>query len=344
MANLPPISDFTGSSVTKGGFKAATASLRTYLYELFVDDSANKVAARAALAVPLNATVGKTGAYTAVAGDCGRVLNCTGTWTLTLTSALTLGDAWNVTVANTGTGVITVATSLSQLIDGAASITVQPGCAVLIYCSGALFVTIGGAGGVPTGATMDFVGSTAPTGWVLLSGRTIGSASSGATERASADTEALFTLLWNSMGNSEAAVSGGRGASAAADFAANKTIALPDARGRVIAGKDNMGGTAATRLDSGGAGIAATTLGAAGGSQTVTLTSAQSGLPEHTHNVSLNINSSGGGSEIYFQHSTRDLSDSGATTVASQSNSASSASSAHQNVQPTLVLNKIIKL
>jgi len=107
--------------------------------------------------------------------------------------------------------------------------------------------------GTPTGTVSDYIGSTAPSGWLFLDGRTIGSASSGATNRANADTQALYELLWNSMANAEAPVSSGRGASAAADFAANKTITIPDARGRVIAGRDNMGGTAANRLTSGGA-------------------------------------------------------------------------------------------
>src|SRR6187549_2553530 len=36
-----------------------------------------------------------------------------------------------------------------------------------------------------------------PGGWLLLNGATIGNAASGGTGRANADTEALFTLLWN---------------------------------------------------------------------------------------------------------------------------------------------------
>lgn len=184
---------------------------------------------------------------------------------------------------------------------------------------------------IPTGTSFDYVGTTAPTGYVMLSGRTIGSASSGATERANADTSDLYTLLWDSFANSEASVSGGRGASAAADFAANKTIALPDARGRVIAGKDNMGGSTASRLTNAGAGIVGTTLGVAGGSQTHTLTTAQ--LPVHSHPLTVydsapGASASGGGA--------------GGTTSASTGNAGSDA--AHNNTQPTLVLNKIIKL
>jgi hypothetical protein len=62
-----------------------------------------------------------------------------------------------------------------------------------------------------------------------------------------ADTSALFLYLWGADAN--LAVSGGRGGSAAADYAANKTIALPDWRGRALAGLDDMGNSAAGRLD-----------------------------------------------------------------------------------------------
>lgn len=196
-----------------------------------------------------------------------------------------------------------------------------------------------GASSEITGVVKDYIGTSAPSGYVFLSGRTIGDASSGATERANADTSALFTLLWNSMANTEAAVSGGRGASAAADFAAHKTITLPDARGRVIAGKDNMGGTTASRITSGGSGITGTTLGTAGGAESVTLTAAQSGLPSHGHSISATYVVSGGTALLGSGGGTQDL---GTPSVGSAG--PSSASSAHQNTQPTLVLNKIIKL
>lgn len=106
----------------------------------------------------------------------------------------------------------------------------------------------------PVGSRKGYTGRTAPAGWIMASGRTIGDALSGATERANADTEALFTLYWTDFTNAEmpiydsAGVLSTRGASAAADFAAHKRMSIPDYRGRVGVGQDNMGGTSAGLL------------------------------------------------------------------------------------------------
>jgi len=193
----------------------------------------------------------------------------------------------------------------------------------------------------PTGTVFDYVGSTEPSGYVFLSGLTIGNGSSGGTGRANADTSDLFTLLWNSMADAEAAVSSGRGANAAADFAANKTITLPDARGRLVAGRDNMGGSTASRITNAGAGIVGTTLGVAGGSQTHTLITAE--LASHAHQE----NSASGLAYVNDSGSTNIVGWSGSlgNDNASPLNTASAGSgTAHNNTQPTLILNKIIKL
>lgn len=148
-------------------------------------------------------------------------------------------------------------------------------------------------GNLPTGATLDYCGVTPPTGFIMGSGQTIGNASSGALgathQRANADTSALFTLLWNSSTNSElpiqdsAGAATTRGASAAIDFGLNKRLPTPDCRGRVRAGKDNMG-TAATA----GRLTAATLLGttqfnANALTETHALTTAQ--LATHLHTI-----------------------------------------------------------
>jgi microcystin-dependent protein len=56
---------------------------------------------------------------------------------------------------------------------------------------------------------------------------------------------------------------------------------LPDYRGRVGVGKDDMGGTAASRITTAISGINGATLGAVGGAESVVLVTAQ--LPAHNH-------------------------------------------------------------
>jgi hypothetical protein len=113
------------------------------------------------------------------------------------------------------------------------------------------------------------------SGWVRANGNTIGSATSGATERANADCQSLFQYLWTN--DTSLTVSTGRGASAAADWAANKTIALPDMRGRTLAGMDTMGSTNASRIHTiAGSNI----LGQTGGNQLYSILKAN--LPAQT--------------------------------------------------------------
>jgi microcystin-dependent protein len=122
------------------------------------------------------------------------------------------------------------------------------------------------------------------SGWVRDNGRTIGSATSGAAERASADVEALFTFLWTNFADAVCAVSGGRGATAAADWAANKTIAMPDKRGYVPGGLDDMGNSAASRYT--GVPVisgSVTTAGSVIGETAHTLSSSE--IPSHIHTI-----------------------------------------------------------
>jgi hypothetical protein len=100
------------------------------------------------------------------------------------------------------------------------------------------------------------------SGWARSNGRTVGSGSSSATERANGDCQALFEYLWNNFSNTLCAVGGGRGASAEADFNANKAIATLDMRGRTNFGLDDMGNSAASVLVTGTPTAAASTIGA----------------------------------------------------------------------------------
>jgi hypothetical protein len=110
------------------------------------------------------------------------------------------------------------------------------------------------------------------TGWVRMNGNTIGNSVSGATERANADTQALFIYLWG-LGLTP---SGGRGANGLADFNASKTIATIDMRGMATVGLDTMGAAAAGRLAGAlfATGNSSTPL-STGGEATHTITQAQ---------------------------------------------------------------------
>lgn len=183
------------------------------------------------------------------------------------------------------------------------------------------------------GEIRDFFGLEAsiPTGWLLADSKTIGNASSNATARANADMSTLFALLW-AVGNADATLSiytsagagSTYGANAAADFAANKAIALPDLRGRVVAGIDDMGSSDAGRIvnnDTQGDKV-----GGAAGAETVSIA--------HTHTVDPDdgaINRGGGGGSGY-----------GFDVNTPQTSSAMSANATPEVLQPTLFANKII--
>jgi microcystin-dependent protein len=144
------------------------------------------------------------------------------------------------------------------------------------------------------------------TGWVKKNGLTIGSATSGATQRANADTQNLFVYLWSYFANTVCPVSGGRGSTALSDFQANKTIGLPDWRGRGPIGLDDMGSTAAGRFSgvpfsSGNA----TTPAAICGEAVHALSTNE--MPNHNHGVNdpshqhlTNVQISGGAADVKF--------------------------------------------
>lgn len=199
-------------------------------------------------------------------------------------------------------------------------------------------------------------GTGALTGFVRANGRTIGSASSGASERANADTQTLFEFLWDEDPN--LTVSTGRGASAAADWAANKNIALPDWRGRTLAFLDDMGNSAAGRLTSTYFGTSAIVLGATGGSESNTLIAAQ--IPSIAVDVAVEApNSTAFPTNIVESTVIAPVAPSGGTRyVPSWGNlvggvqisngmaglSTNTGSGAHNNTQPTMLATIYIKL
>ena len=161
---------------------------------------------------------------------------------------------------------------------------------------------------MPTGSVIPFAGLTAagpPAGWLFCDGG----------PQFIEDEPALAAALGNTYGSTAT------------------TFNVPDLRGRVVAGRDNMGVfNAAGRLTTAGSGINGTNLGAANGfTETHTLTEAE--MPSHTHDQSLRANASiTGGSNNGV--------DRGITTIQTGSKGGDQA---HNNVQPTMILNYIIK-
>lgn len=197
------------------------------------------------------------------------------------------------------------------------------------------------------------------TGWVRANGRSMGSASSGATERANADTATLYSYLWNNFSNTICPVSTGRGANAAADFAANKAITLLDWRGYVPGGLDDMGNSAASRyanvpVVSGDAVTAGSVLGEAthvttqGELPNVNLTvTIPSGQGLHEHEMDFQVNAAAGGTGFawsaggnVFTRNTK------AATLPAMSGTAASGGSgtAHNTVQKTVLGTFFLKL
>lgn len=207
-------------------------------------------------------------------------------------------------------------------------------------------VKIGGGNVWSTGDVKLTLKTSADTGWVMMNDGTIGNASSSATTRANADTETLFILLWTNCSDSYCAVSGGRGASAAADYAANKTIALSKVLGRALA------------IAGSGSGLTARTLGQTVGAETATI--AQANLPNVTLTTNItdsrtwyidsaqapsSINTGGAGGAVnYFRHNppnTYSISVSGSISASTPLGGSGTALSI---VDPTTFLNAMIKL
>ena len=112
-------------------------------------------------------------------------------------------------------------------------------------------------GPVPVGAVIPFSGSSAPDGWLLCYGQTV--------------SQSTYAALYAVIGSTYGSDSGGN-------------FTLPDLRGRVVAGQDDMGGSSANRLTDQSGGLDGDTLGDTGGAETHTLTTAQ--VPQLTVNLS----------------------------------------------------------
>jgi microcystin-dependent protein len=148
----------------------------------------------------------------------------------------------------------------------------------------------------PVGTILDFAGATLPGGFLWAAGQAVD--------------RTTYALLFAALGTTYGTGNG------------STTFNVPDLRGRVAAGRDNLNGTAASRLTSGNAGFDGTALGAGGGDER---------MQNHTHYMP---NGGSGASWMPTGIGTPQVNGAYATTSAGLGNS--------QNVQPTIVVNKII--
>ena len=221
---------------------------------------------------------------------------------------------------------------------------------VLKYWNGTIWQ---GAISAPAGTVNTFAGSTAPAGWLLAYGQAV--------------SRTTYADLYAIVGNTYGAGDG------------STTFNIPDMRGRVVAGEDDMGGTAASRLTTAVSGVDGVTLGAVGGNQimhahshvnTAAFSGSFSGSagttgndsPDHTHGYSRAINqlfAHTAGSSVAFFHTYDTPQTGGASTrhthtftpagtisgTVTMTNATfpATAGGSSQNVQPTIVLNYIIK-
>src|SRR5690606_35658589 len=134
--------------------------------------------------------------------------------------------------------------------------------------------------GTPVGAVVDFAGVTPPDTWLLCFGQAV---------EVSAYPEFVAACY---VGNALNATAGfGYRTASQTDPAANRStsgqfIVLPDLRGRVGAGLDNMGGNDAQRLNI--MGTARFTIGGSGGLAQHVLTIDE--IPPHNHGGSTSVN------------------------------------------------------
>lgn len=200
--------------------------------------------------------------------------------------------------------------------------------------SDGVFYLQGGAANpynIPLGGLLPYVGASAPNSAFALP---YGQAISRATYAG------LFSLVSTTFGAGDGST----------------TFNLPDLRGRVPAGLDNMGGSAASRLTSIGSG---TTLGAVGGEQAHSLSAGE--MPAHQHSGTTsgqsndhvhnwggsgtaNISASAGGLNVKLGSGSDNTAGTSADHTHTFTTSSQGGSAAHNNLQPTILTNYILRI
>ena len=182
--------------------------------------------------------------------------------------------------------------------------------------AGQLSFTTAIPGILPVGSVLPFAGVTAPSGFVLCYGQQLNTY----------DYRVLHAVVSDTYGGTA------YNAGVTDQSGVTTQFNVPDLRGRVVAGQDDMGGASADRLTSNPNGD---TLGASGGSEDHTLTLNQ--LPDsYYYNSNLRQKDDYVDNYAGFNYTPR--------VADTTSHTTQGGGNAHNNVQPTLILNYIIKV
>lgn len=235
----------------------------------------------------------------------------------TAATSTTLVDADRIVVNDDGTMAQVALSDFKTYMNASGAITTINGLTYptsdgtagqAIVTDGAGTLSFDTVNAFQSGMVMPYAGTTAPTGWLMCYGQAV--------------SRTTYADLFNAFGGASTPYGTGDGST---------TFNVPDLRGRVIAGKDDMGATSADRLTNQSGGLDGDTLGATGGAETHTLLEAE--LPSHTHSVP-----SGGSSASNYA-----LGGPAGSFPAAQTTGSVGSDTPHNNVQPTIILNYIIK-
>ena len=245
----------------------------------------------------------------------------------TLIMTVASNSTANGTFTTTVDGNITAENNLADLSNPALALQ-NLGVNALI--NSAIAAAIAAATVFSTGDAKVTFKTVADSGWIMANDQTIGNATSGA-NYANANAQALFTLLWTNVGSTYAPISGGYGASAAADWAASKAMSIPKTLGRALA----IAGTGT------GGNATAHALGSVIGDEALQTHLHTINDPTHNHGISNALGGAlGGGGTI---------SANGGYTYYSAPNSTgisinNAGTGSGGNMQPTAFINFMIKL